>query len=125
MMGVKLLNRISKNESLRFGAAMLLAGTTAFALLYIPQPLLPLFVKEFAIGGGEAGLAVALTSGAMAVGILGVGVLCANFSRRRLIAISLGLAALLTIVAAFVQDWWLLLGIRILTGVALAGVLTV
>lgn len=110
-----------KAGSVRFSAGMLLAGTTAFSLLYIPQPLLPLFAEEFAIGGGEAGLAVSLTSGAMAVGILAGGVLCAGFDRRRLIAVSLGLAAVLTIVTAFVSQWHLILGLRILTGLALSG----
>ncbi|MNS35357.1 Inner membrane transport protein YnfM [compost metagenome] len=112
----------SARARLRFNLAMLLAGVGAFALLYVPQPLLPLLTERFAIGAAEAGLAVALTSGAMAVGILAGGLLCGGLDRRKLMALSLLLAALLTFAAGLASDWRLLLGLRILTGLALAGV---
>lgn len=106
----------------RFNLAMLLAGLASFSLMYCPQPLLPVLSSHFGISATTASLSISLTTGPMALAILVAGVLSDRVDRPRLMAGSLLLAATLTAAAALAPTWPILLFLRVLTGVALAGV---
>ncbi|WP_419816839.1 MFS transporter [Glacieibacterium sp.] len=106
----------------RLSIALLMAGFATFALLYGVQPLLPLFTTEYGVSAAEASLAVSLATGPMAVALLFAGVLSDRIGRRPIMAASLFVAAGLTIVSAVLPGWGMLLVMRLLTGVALAGV---
>jgi len=110
------------SRPLRLNLAMLMAGLGSFSLLYCPQPLMPLLASHFAISPASSSLAVALTSAPMAIGILAGSVLSDRVHRRTLMASSLFLAAVLTLITSLTSDWHILLGLRVLTGLALAGV---
>lgn len=112
--------RLSRQH--RLNLAMLFAGFGSFSLMYYPQPLLPVLAQHFAISPTEASLAISLTTGPMALMILIAGALGNRVHRPRLITASLLLAAALTAASAFAPSWPVLLGLRMLTGVALAGV---
>lgn len=113
----------------RLSSALLAAGFATFALLYSAQPLLhsaqpllPRFTVEFGISAAAASLAVSLATGPMAVAILFAAVVSDRIGRGGIMRASLGVAAVLTIAAAFVPGWTTLLAVRALTGLALAGI---
>ncbi len=102
--------------------AMLFAGFSTFSLLYSVQPLLPLFAADYGLSAEGASLAVSLATGPLAIGILFAGVLSDRIGRRPLMVWAMFVAGALTLAAALVPGWSALLALRLLTGVALAGV---
>ncbi|MBI0475643.1 MFS transporter [Sphingomonas sp. MA1305] len=106
----------------RLTLAMLFAGFSTFSLLYAVQPLLPLFARDFRLSAEGASLAVSLATGPLAIGILGAGMLSDRIGRRPMMVAAMFAAGALTLAAAIVPGWGGLLTLRLLTGVALAGV---
>jgi len=106
----------------RLTLAMLFAGFSTFSLLYSVQPLLPLFATDYGLSAEAASLAVSLATGPLAIGILFAGILSDRVGRRPLMVAAMFAAGALTLAAALVPGWPMLLALRLLTGVALAGV---
>lgn len=106
----------------RLTLAMLFAGFSTFSLLYSVQPLLPLFAAAYGLSAEGASLAVSLATGPLAIGILFAGILSDRIGRRPLMVWAMFVAGALTLVAAVVPGWGTLLALRLLTGIALAGV---
>ena len=106
----------------RLTLAMTFAGFSTFSLLYAIQPLLPLLAGEYDLSAEAASLAVSLATGPLAVGILVAGVVSDRVGRRPLMVWAMLSAGLLTGAAALAPGWIVLLSLRLLTGVALAGV---
>ncbi len=106
----------------RLTLAMLFAGFSTFSLLYSVQPLLPLFAAQYRLSAEAASLAVSLAPGPLAIGILFAGVLSDRVGRRPLMVGAMIAAGALTLAAAVAPGWGALLGLRLLTGIALAGV---
>src|SRR6266567_3186009 len=75
------------------------AGLATFALLYTPQPLLPMLATSFGAAPAAASLAMSAGTGALAVAIIPVSSLSEVFGRRRVMAISLLAAAALGLIA--------------------------
>lgn len=106
----------------RLTLAMLFAGFSTFSMLYSVQPLLPLFAAEYRLSAEASSLAVSLATGSMAFAILVAGVVSDRLGRRPLMVFAMIAAGALTFVAALAPTWPLLLLLRLLTGLALAGV---
>lgn len=106
----------------RLSWAMLAAGFSTFAVLYGVQPLLPLFAAEFGLTPAEASLAISIATGPLAVAILIAGPMSDLVGRRPLMIVSLFAAALLTLATGLLAGWTTLLGLRLMTGIALAGI---
>ncbi|MBB4616869.1 MFS transporter [Sphingomonas abaci] len=106
----------------RLTLAMLFAGFSTFSLLYAVQPLLPLFARDYGLSAEGASLAVSLATGPLAIGILVAGVVSDRVGRRPLMVAAMFAAGLLTLAAAIAPGWYALLALRLLTGLALAGV---
>jgi MFS transporter, YNFM family, putative membrane transport protein len=109
-------------SSARLRLAMLAAGLTTFALLYATQPILPQLAQHFRLSEAQASLAVSLTTGPLAFGLVVAGIVSDRLGRRGVIIASLLTASLLTCASAIVSDWGFLLASRLLIGLALAGV---
>jgi len=101
---------------------MLVAGFATFALLYCTQPLLPRFAAEFRVSPAAASLAVSLATGPLALAIVVAAVVADRIGHRRVMTASLAAAAGLTMLTSAAPGWHLLLAMRVLTGVALAGI---
>ncbi|PWJ53931.1 MFS transporter, YNFM family, putative membrane transport protein [Quadrisphaera granulorum] len=101
--------------------ALFLAGVAVFALLYAPQPLLPLLASDFSQTPAAATLAVSATTAALAVGLLVAGPVSERFGRTRLVHSSLVLASVLGLVAVLAPTWDWLVALRAVQGLALAG----
>lgn len=106
----------------RASLALFLSGFSTFSLLYCVQPLLPIFADEFSVSPAESSLSLSLSTGFLAIAIICAAAISEGLGRRSLMSISLVGAAALTIAAAFVPDWRLLLVIRALQGFVLGGV---
>jgi len=109
----------------RLNAAMGLAGLAAFGILYATQPLLPQLSGEFGVGPTRASLSVSAATGALALFVLPATAVAARVGRVRSIGIGLLVATVLTALSAVAPTYAVLLALRLLAGVALAGVVAV
>ena len=107
---------------LRVSVALFLAGFATFSLLYCVQPLLPEFARAFAISPAQSALALSVSTACLAVSTVLSGALSEGFDRRRLMFISMALAALCNLAACLVPQWHALLAARALEGILLGGV---
>ncbi len=102
-------------------SAMFLGSFVTFALLYCMQPLIPVFSEEFHIAPAYASLSISLTTGIMAFFMLLVSWFSDAKGRKIVMAISLSVSAILGIIIAFCNNFSILLILRILQGIMLAG----
>jgi YNFM family putative membrane transporter len=101
--------------------ALFAAGFITFANLYITQPILPEFSKEFNVSPTVASLSLSLTTFALAISLVIFGSLSEAWGRKRLMTISIFAASILTIAIAFSPTFEVLLALRIVQGVVFAG----
>jgi YNFM family putative membrane transporter len=121
---------LDRTERLRYGdpglrrvrLGLVAAGLATFALLYVPQPLLPLLSSAFGASPAEASLAMSAGTLALAVAVIPVSSLSEVLGRRRVMAVSVLAAAVLGLAAPLSPSLPVLIGIRVLQGFALAGV---
>lgn len=103
-------------------AALFLAGFGTFSLAYCVQALLPNFVHDFGVTAAQSALSLSVTTACLALSIFVMSALSENYSRRKVMFVSMCGAALLNIALAFVSAWPALLLLRALQGVVLGGV---
>jgi MFS transporter, YNFM family, putative membrane transport protein len=101
--------------------AFFAGGFNTFAIMYATQPLLPEFSKEFHISPTVASLSLSLTTIVLAVSMLFVGSLSEARGRKSIMVFSMVAASALAMVIAFSPSYSVLLAIRILQGIVLAG----
>jgi YNFM family putative membrane transporter len=101
--------------------ALFLGSFVTFALLYCTQPLIPVFSQEFNIPPSVASLSISLATGALAIFMLVMSWLSDVKGRKLIMAVSLLSTAVLAVVLAYSPDFRLLLIIRALQGMLLAG----
>lgn len=105
----------------RVSIGLFFAGLTTFALLYATQPLLPRLVDVFGVSPGAASLSVSVTTAGLALAIIPASAVSERCGRRPVMLWSLLAAVLLGLASAFAPSFGLLLVLRGLEGVALAG----
>lgn len=88
---------------------MLLSGISVFAQLYLFQPILSDLCRFFTITPATSSLAVSITTVGIAVGLLYWAFKADSISREKLMGISLILSSVITIVSAFVGNYFVLL----------------
>jgi MFS transporter, YNFM family, putative membrane transport protein len=121
---------LEKTERLRYGdvgmrrvrLGLFAAGLATFALLYVPQPLLPALSRAFGASPAAASLAMSAGTFALAVAIIPVSSLSEVRGRREVMTVSVIAAAVLGLIAPLAPSLSVLIGIRVLQGFALAGV---
>lgn len=106
----------------RANLGLFFAGFVTFATLYTFQPLLPVLVGQFGVSPATASLALSLSTLALAVTLPISGSLSDAWGRRPLMGAAVILAPLLTMACAAPVSLPVLLALRLLQGVALAGV---
>ncbi len=97
------------------------AGLTTFALLYATQPLLPRLVEVYGISPGTASWSVSVTTGALALAVIPASALSERWGRRPVMLASLTGAVVLGLAASVAPSFGVLLVLRGLEGLALAG----
>jgi YNFM family putative membrane transporter len=105
----------------RASLAVFLAGIAVFALLYVPQVLLPELSRAFAVSSAASTLAVSVATAGLAVGLLVLGPLSDRRGRTAILHAGLAASALLGLALAVTPTWPLLLVLRAVQGFALAG----
>jgi YNFM family putative membrane transporter len=96
-------------------------GLASFALLYAPQPVLPQLAAEYSVSPGQASLVVGVATGALAVGVIPLSLLSEVVGRRPIILLSVAIATILGLVLPLVSEFPLLVALRAVQGLALAG----
>ena len=92
-----------------------------FAVLYSTQALLPEFRRVFAVSATESTLSVSLTTIGLGTALLVAGTVSEVVGRTRLIHLSLAASALVAVASVAAPTWEVLLGLRLLQGLTLAG----
>jgi MFS transporter, YNFM family, putative membrane transport protein len=105
----------------RITVALFAAGVATFALLYSTQALLPELARAFSLSATHATLSLSLTTVGLGVALLVAGPASEVLGRTRLIHLSLLLSALVGVGCALAPSWDVLLVLRLLQGVTLAG----
>lgn len=105
----------------RISLAMFLAGLATFTTLYCVQALLPALAGQFTLSPATASLAVSVSTAALALGVIPLTVLSEAIGRTPMMTVSLFGSAGLGIVAAVSPNFTVLLVLRALQGLALAG----
>ncbi len=106
----------------RVNLALFCAGFVTFITLYDVQPLLPLFAREFGVSPAMASLPLSCSTIALALGMLVAGTLSETLGRRPVITAALFLTSILAVLTFFSHSFSSLLLLRLIQGVALAGV---
>jgi YNFM family putative membrane transporter len=97
------------------------AALATYALLYTPQPLLPLISSGFHVSPAEASLAMSAGTFALAIAVIPMSSLSEVFGRRRIMIIAAISAGVLGLAAPLSPTLNVLIMIRVAQGVALAG----
>lgn len=105
----------------RANLAMFVGGFATFAMVYGPQPLLPLLADEFGIGAASASLTVSAAAAGLALMLIPGSVLADRIGRRQVMMVALGIAAVLACATAIAPDFGSLLVLRALLGAVIAG----
>ena len=106
----------------RVTLALVAAGFSTYALLYCVQPLLPVFSQDLGVSPSVSSLSLSATTGTLAFAMLLAGRISDVRGRKPIMTVSLFAVGILTVACAFAPNWTVLLVVRALTGVALAGV---
>jgi len=104
----------------RTNLALFSSGFATFGLLYCVQPLLPAFSQSFGVDAAASSLALSLTTGVLAVGMLFAGAISDALGRKPVMLVSLLGSALLVLLTAVAPNWPTLLVLRALLGITLA-----
>lgn len=105
----------------RLVAALFAAGMATFALLYSTQAVLPELADRFHVTSADATLTVSLTTLGLGAALLVAGPLSDILGRTWLIHLSLTASSIVALGCALAPTWGALLALRLLEGVALAG----
>jgi len=105
----------------RAAIALFVAGVATFALLYAPQALLPLLSDQFDVSPALASLSLAISTATLGLTLMFAGWVADAWGRTRVMTWSLLVAALLGLATALSPSFAVLLALRALEGVALAG----
>src|SRR5215472_11576028 len=106
----------------RIRLGLFAAALATFALLYAPQPLLPQISSTFGVDPATGSLALSAATFALAIAIIPVSSLSEVFGRRRVMTVSALGASVLGLAAMLAPSLPVLVAIRVLQGLALAGV---
>ena len=113
--------RVGETGYRRIAVALFAAGVATFALLYSTQALLPELAAAFSVSAAQSTLSLSLATVGLGVALLVAGPLSEVVGRTRLIHLSLTVSALVALACAVAPDWNVLLGLRLLQGITLAG----
>ena len=112
-------------QFMRVTLALFSAGLATFALLYCVQPILPVLSHDFGISPAESSLSLSFSTGLLAIGLMFTGPLSDAIGRKSVMVVALLLAAICTLICAFMTSWHGILLMRALIGLSLSGVAAV
>ncbi|MGP4078550.1 MFS transporter [Pseudalkalibacillus sp. R45] len=102
--------------------ALAVASLLIFSTLYVFQPLLPVFVKEFNITPTFSSLLVSSSVITMIIGLFVLGFLADRYGRRTIMNISLIVTVATLFAMPFATEFYLIVALRFLQGFFIAGI---
>lgn len=108
-------------EFARISLAMCCAGLATFTTLYCVQAVLPQLADRFQLTPATASLAVSVATAGLAIGVIPLTALSDSIGRTPMMTVSLFGSAVLGVLAAVSPSFGVLLVLRALQGLALAG----
>ncbi|MCH7321725.1 MFS transporter [Solibacillus sp. MA9] len=111
----------SKNFTLT-NLALFAAGFITFANLYITQPLMPQFTRDYGVTPAVASLSLSVATCMLAFSLILFGSLSEAWGRKKLMTVSIFAASILTLTLAFAPSFEVLLLLRLVQGFVFAGV---
>lgn len=105
----------------RASTALFLAGLVTFASLYATQPLLPLLGADFGRSPAETALTVSAATISLGIALVFLGPVSDAIGRTNIMLTSLFASSVVTLACALSPSWHMLLGLRALLGVCVAG----
>ncbi|MDQ0190328.1 MFS transporter [Alicyclobacillus cycloheptanicus] len=102
-------------------SALFAGGFTTFAILYSTQPLMPTLSRHFHVAPATASLSLSVTTATLSIAMVIAAGLSESIGRKRLMKWSLVLSSVLAILLAFSPNFGVLLALRTLQGIVLAG----
>lgn len=106
----------------RITLALFAAGMTTFIAMYAAQAVLPQIASTFDATPAAAALTVSATTGLLALAIIPVSALSERYGRLRVMTVSALLSVTVGLILPWVSSIGLLVALRGLQGIALAGV---
>lgn len=111
----------ARTANRRVKIAVAAGGLSSFALLYAPQPVLPQLAAQYQLDPGSASLAVSVATGALALAVLPIAALSEVVGRRPVIITSVTTSVVLGLLLPLAPSYPILLLLRALEGIAIAG----
>ncbi|RZT15355.1 YNFM family putative membrane transporter [Kribbella sp. VKM Ac-2569] len=108
-------------EYRKLSVALFAAGLATFALLYSTQPLLPQLVDAFHISPSQSAFSVSFATFGLGLALLIAGPASEVLGRTNLMRWSVAATSVFALLSAFAPTWHLLLALRGLQGIAMAG----
>ena len=112
---------IEKQTFWKMSSAMFLGGFAIFLLLYTTQPLFPIFSEQFGVSPALASLSLSVSTGALAIVMLATAGMSEQFGKKQMMTLSLMLSSFFTICSAFSPSFGILIFLRVLLGISIAG----
>ena len=106
----------------RITVALFAAGLATFASMYCIQAVLPDLARSFSSSPAGAALTVSATTGALALSIIPASILSERYGRTRVMSIAALVAAVIGLLIPFAGSLHLVVALRAVQGVTLAGV---
>ncbi|ARF57104.1 MFS transporter [Streptomyces gilvosporeus] len=105
----------------RMSFALFAAGVATFALLYSTQALLPAISSDLDVSPDQASWTVSAATLGLALGVIPLSAVSERLGRRTLMTASLAVASLIALLVPFAPSLGVLIALRTVQGVALAG----
>jgi MFS transporter, YNFM family, putative membrane transport protein len=105
----------------RIAVALFAAGAATFALLYSTQALLPELARAFSLSAAQSTLSLSSATVGLGAALLVTGPVSEVLGRTPLIRLSLIASGLVALACALAPSWDVLLGLRLVQGITLAG----
>jgi YNFM family putative membrane transporter len=105
----------------RTNLAFFAAGFVTFVTLYDMQPLLPEFARDFGVSPALSSLPLSAATATLSIAMLFAGTVSETLGRKQVMTAALFSSSLLTLLTSACHDFGVLLGLRLLQGVVLAG----
>ena len=102
-------------------AALFLGGLVTFGAEYCVQPIIPVFTETFGLEPAAASLAVSFGTAGMACSMILIALLAKVLPRKTVMTLALILASLLAILISVSESFTVILALRFLQGMILAG----
>ncbi|MEV8376858.1 MFS transporter [Kribbella sp. NPDC056861] len=101
--------------------ALFAAGLATFAMLYSTQALLPELARVFQVSAGQSAFSVSVATLGLGLALLGAGAVSEVVGRTKVMRWSVAAAAVMAVLCVVAPTWHVLLVLRGVQGVALAG----